>query len=258
MANRQGDFLWYELMTSDAGAAEEFYRAVVGWTAHGFDESMRGYRAFTAGDTDIAGLMTIPPDAASRGARPAWLGYVAVDDVDDTARAIIEAGGKQYVPPTDIPGVGRFAMFADPQGANFYIMRGASGEESKSFSPDGIGHCQWNELATSDQAGALAFYTGTFGWERGDSMPMGEMGDYVFINQHGGMIGAVMNTMPGAPPPLWRFYLGVDDIDRAMTAATDRGATIHYGPVEIPGGAYALSGADPQGAIFSLVGPRKG
>ena len=33
MANQHGDFIWYELLTSDADAAARFYGAVVGWQA---------------------------------------------------------------------------------------------------------------------------------------------------------------------------------------------------------------------------------
>ena len=47
------------------------------------------------------------------------------------------------------------------------------------------------------------------------------------------------------------------DIDRAAEAITSGGGQILHGPMEIPGGEYALNGIDPQGATFGLVGPRK-
>jgi predicted enzyme related to lactoylglutathione lyase len=257
MPNQHGDFIWYELLTSDVGAAAEFYGAVVGWRSRSFDGSPHGYRIFSAADSDVAGLMTIPPEAAAAGMRPCWLGYIAVDDVDAASRRIVEAGGTQHVPPTDIPGVGRFAMLADPQGVIFYVMRGATEETSTSFASMKAGHCNWNELATSDQAAALAFYGDQFGWEKGDAMPMGEMGDYQFITHHGETLGAVMTRTANGPPPMWNFYFGVEDIDIANKAATDGGATIHYGPAEVPGGSFIIVGSDPNGAMFGLVGPRK-
>jgi predicted enzyme related to lactoylglutathione lyase len=119
------------------------------------------------------------------------------------------------------------------------------------------GHCQWNELQTTDQAAALAFYTGLFGWEKGGSMPMGEMGDYQFINHRGQMIGAMMNRVGNGPPPAWNFYFGVEDIDVAARAVTQKGGVIHYGPAEVPGGSFIIVGSDPQSAMFGLVGPRK-
>ena len=257
MPNQNGDFIWYELMTSDVDAAADFYASVVGWRSRAFDGSPGGYQIFGIGGTDVAGLMTMPADAARAGARPGWLGYVGVDDVDAKAAEIVKAGGAQHVPPTDIPGVGRFAMLADPQGAPFYIMRGATEGTSTSFAPTKTGHCHWNELATSDQAAALSFYGDRFGWEKGDAMPMGDMGDYQFITHHGQMLGAVMTRMEGGPPPAWTFYFGVEDIDAAAKVTTDKGATIHHGPAEVPGGVFIIVASDRQGAMFGLVGPRK-
>jgi uncharacterized protein len=254
MANRHGDFIWYELLTSDPDAAARFYETVVGWNTRVFEGAGNGYRLFGIGGADIAGFMPIPADA--EGMRPGWLGYVGVDDVDATAAEIVQAGGAQHMPPTDIPGVGRFALLADPQGVPFYVMRGAMEGTSTSFSPNETGHCQWNELSTSDPAAALAFYNARFGWEKGGAMPMGEMGDYQFIDHHGQTIGAVMKRPAESPPPSWNFYFGVRDIDVAARAISGNGGAIHYGPAEVPGNLFIIVASDPQGAMFGLVGPR--
>ena len=255
MANQQGDFIWYELLTSDADAAARFYDAVVGWKAGACMSADNGYRMLGIGGTDIAGLMPIPADAA--GMRPTWLGYIAVENVDATVADIVRAGGAQHMPPTDIPGVGRFAMLTDPQGVMFYIMRGAREGTSTSYAPTMLGHCHWNELATGDPQAALAFYRARFGWEKGDAMPMGEMGDYQFITQNGETFDAVMRRTDDGPPPAWTFYFGVADIDGAAQAVSGNGGTIHYGPAEVPGGVFIIVASDPQGALFGLVGPRK-
>lgn len=257
MANQHGDFIWYELLTTDADAAARFYGAVIGWQSREAEGSDRGYRILGIGGTDIAGLMPLPEGAKRAGMRPGWLGYIAVENVDAAAINIVQAGGVQHMPPADIPGVGRFAMLADPQGVVFYIMRGAMEGTSRSFSQSELGHCHWNELATSDQAAALTFYKSQFGWEKGDAMPMGEMGDYQFINHHGATIGAVMTRMEGGPSPAWTFYFGVADIDVAARAVSGHSGTIHYGPAEVPGGVYIVVASDPQGAVFGLVGPRE-
>ncbi|MBB3019449.1 hypothetical protein FHR70_002514 [Microvirga lupini] len=255
MANQHGDFIWYELLTNDADSAARFYGAVIGWQNREMEGAENGYRLFATGSTEIAGFMPIPAEA--EGMRPGWLGYVGVDNVDEAAADIVQAGGAQHMLPTDIPGVGRFALLADPQGVPFYVIRGASEETSTSFSPNGIGHCNWNELATSDPQAALTFYRARFGWEKGDAMPMGEMGDYQFIDHGGRTIGAVMRAMPEGPPPRWTFYFGVEDIDIAAQAVSGHGGTIHYGPAEVPGGVFIIVANDPQGALFGLVGPRR-
>ena len=86
---------------------------------------------------------------------------------------------------------------------------------------------------------------------------MGEMGDYKFINQGGVMIGAILRKPPQLPVSLWTYYIGVDDIDRAVDAIKAGGGQVLNGPIEIPGGEFSLNGLDPQGASFGLVGPRK-
>lgn len=252
--NPHGEFIWYELMTPDPDSAVRFYRAVLGWKDRSAGEEMGGYRILSTGGADVGGIMT-PPSASGEAA--AWVGYIGVDDVDAAAAAIAASGGAQHVPPTDIPGIGRFAMMADPQGAIFYIMRGTPEARSDAFAPGRTGHCQWNELETPDPQAAIGFYAPRFGWAAGAVMPMGAMGDYRFIEQDGRQIGAAMPQTESAARPAWRFYFGVADIDAAARAVSDNGGTIHHGPAQVPTGDFIVIAADPQGAAFGLSGPRK-
>jgi predicted enzyme related to lactoylglutathione lyase len=264
MANRHGDFIWYELLTSDADAAGDFYGKVIGWTSKGAGQPGVDYRFFFAGDGSnpedgVGGYMTITPDMASGGARPVWLGYIAVDDIDASVASILASGGAVQMPAMDLPNVGRMAMVTDGQGIPFYVMKGASDQTSHSFegAAPRIGHCGWNELVTSDQASAEAFYTTQFGWEKGDAMDMGPMGKYQFINHGGVLIGAVMTRPQDGPSPMWNYYFRVTDIDVAVAAVTAGGGQILTGPMEVPGEQWVIQGSDPQGAAFALVGARK-
>lgn len=260
MSSPHGSFIWYELMTTDTGAAGRFYADVVGWTVGDFDGDVSGYRIFSAGEAGVTGMMALPADAAQSGMRPGWLGYIGVDNVDAAVASITAAGGAVRTPARDLPGVGRMAMVADPQGVAFDVMRGVSELSSTSFDadPNAIGRCGWNELATADPKLALDFYIGQFAWTKGDAMKMGEMGDYQFIHHAGTMIGGVMKCMPGGPPPRWGFYFRVADIDVAARRTRDGGGTIVHGPAEVPGGMHVLVATDPQGATFALVGKRAG
>jgi len=259
----QGSHIWYELITPTPEGAKSFYDAVVGWDIGPKLPGDMDYRMIVRSDGGNAGgVLRLSQDMADHGARPIWLGYIAVDDVDGIIAQIEAKGGKVQMPATDIPDVGRIAMVADPQGAPFYVMKPTppAGDEEKVsdvFSVDQPQHVRWNELSTTDPAAALEFYTSLFGWEKGDSMPMGEMGDYQFLNHGGRMIGAIMPKMPDMPVSLWSYYIGVDDIDRAVAAINDKSGKVLNGPMEIPGGEFALNGMDPQGASFGLVGPRK-
>src|SRR5262249_39791434 len=122
----QGQFVWYELMTTNTKAAKDFYGKVVGWS--GQDMPMPGmtYTLLSAGATQVAGLMDLPEDAKKMNTPPSWVGYIGVDDVDATTKKIKSLGGAVYVEPKDIPNIGRFAVVADPQKAAFALFKGQS------------------------------------------------------------------------------------------------------------------------------------
>ena len=256
MTNPHGTPIWYELLSSDADASKAFYEKVIGWTVHPADAGGMDYRMIDTGGNDfVGGLMGLTPEMTAGGAKPTWLFYIGVDDVDATVAKIEEKGGSVRMPAFDMPGVGRLALVADPQGVPFYVMRGASDEDSKAWDRMGMGKCNWNELNTSDQAGANAFYADVFGWTYPDKMSMGEMGDYVFVEAAGETIGATMNTPPGSPPPAWQFYFRTPDIDATAAKVTASGGTVRYGPAEVPGGDRIIVASDPHGVMFGAVGP---
>lgn len=257
--NPTGDFIWYELMTTDADAAKNFYDAVVGWEFGESAPEYHGYRMINTSDGSFAGgVLPLTDEMQEHGARPAWLGYLNVGDVDSKVASIEQAGGKKYMGPHDIPNVGRIAMLADPQGAPFYVMKpippeGRENEPSTVFAPDKQGRCGWNELSTSDPQAARRFYGEQFGWTSDDFMPMGEHGEYRFIDNHGLRLGAIAGTM-GDQPPHWRYYFRVPSVAKARETIEAKGGKIAMGPMEVPGGDHILIGIDPQGAEFALVG----
>ncbi|MEX0741078.1 MAG: VOC family protein [Pseudohongiella sp.] len=261
MSNKQGDFVWYELMTTDSAGAREFYSKILGWTYTDSSMDDLSYWLAAAQDADtgdkheVAGFMEISPDMLKNGAQPAWVGYIGVDNTDAMVTAIKIDGGGVHVPPTDIPGVGRFAMIHDPQGVIFYIMQDTSGNHSLAFAADKprVGHCAWNELYTTDQAGAWAFYSKHFGWTKDGEMDMGPMGTYDFI-RHGGLIGAMMHKPDEQPVACWQFYFRVANIKVAHDVITANGGQVLMGPHEVPGGDQIIVGMDPTGAVFAVVG----
>jgi predicted enzyme related to lactoylglutathione lyase len=258
-----GSFIWYELMSTDPEGSKAFYDAVVGWDIGPAVAEFNGYRMISRSDGKFAGgVLPLTQEMQQHGARPTWLGYVHVPDVDAAVGDIERAGGKSLMPPFDIPNVGRIAMVTDPQGAPFYVMKptpppGQEDAVSDVFSVDQPQRVRWNELSTTDPEAALHFYRRQFGWGQEGEMDMGEMGKYRFIQSGKVNIGAVMRKPPQLPVSSWTYYIGVDDIDRAVDAIKSGGGQVLNGPMEIPGGEFALNGMDPQGAPFGLVGPRK-
>lgn len=258
MADKHGDFIWYELVADDAEAAKDFYSALTGWTWEQ-SEGQPGmpYHLCSASGTQVGGLMTLTDEMKANGARPSWMGYIGVDDIEKRVKAITAAGGSIHIPPTEIPGIGKFAMINDPQGAYFYIMQDSSGENSHSFAKTEpkVGHCAWNELMTSDPEAALAFYGDQFGWTKASEMDMGPMGTYHLLD-HGYGLGGFMKKPDEMPISAWTFYFRVPDIDKAVDIVKAKGGNLMMDPVEIPGGDFTVGGFDPQGAYFSLIGTR--
>lgn len=257
--NAHGTPIWYELLTSDHAEAKRFYDAVVGWRIGDKPDGGMDYRMIETPTGHVGGVMELSEAMRAGGARPGWLFYVGVDDVDATAERITAAGGAILMPPFDIPGAGRAALVADPQGASFYIMRGSSDGTSTAFAPretgTADGHCSWNELMTSDAAGALAFYRTVFGWENPNTMDMGPMGGYHFLHLPGDIVlGALAQDQQADQTPKWNFYFWVSDLDAALERAKTAGGTVTMGPHDVPGGARIFMCTDPQGATFAIVG----
>lgn len=259
MTNPQGTPIWYDLTVTDPDAIRDFYTAVAGWTIGDAEPgSPVDYRMLDTGSGFAGGLAKLVPEMAPPGMTAGWKVYFGVDDVDATAAAIVKAGGTIHMPPFDLEGVGRMAFVADPAGNVFHIMRGASDEDSNVFGRDLIGRCSWNELVSTDQAASNAFYAEVFGFTFPDKMPMGEAGDYVFIDCAGQQLGATMNRMMPDQPTGWQFYFRVPDIDKAAETVKAKGGTVYMGPHEVPGGERIIVVGDPAGNPVGFVASQGG
>jgi predicted enzyme related to lactoylglutathione lyase len=170
-------FAWYELITTEAEAAKEFYSKVMGWGVLDASLPDRAYTLFAAGNDLVSGLMDWPEEGQRTGGKPAWIGYIGVDDVDATAGRIRDLGGTVHVPPTDVINVSRFSIFADPQTARLGLLRWARSPLQKPADLGTIGQVGWHELLASDWQKAFAFYSELFGWQSTDA-DIGEMGTY--------------------------------------------------------------------------------
>jgi predicted enzyme related to lactoylglutathione lyase len=244
-------------MTTDVKAAEKFYTSVVGWTAKDAGMSGPPYVLFSAGSTMVAGLMSIPDDARAMGVPPCWTGYIAVDDVDAYAARVRTAGGAIRREPSDIPGVGRFAVVADPDGAAFILFKRSSDQEPAPIPPGAQGHVGWHELYAGNLDTAWKFYSGLFGWTKGDTMDMGPMGTYQLFATGGQPVGGMMNKPPQLPMAFWTYYFNVDAVDAAVERVKAGGGKIANGPMEVPGGSWIVQCTDPQGAFFAMAAPKR-
>ena len=257
--------IWYELMTSAPSAVALFYRATLDWDIPGTGHAMPNgseYREIKRSDGGNAGgVLKLNPEMIAGGATPGWIAYFHVDDVDAAAAQAEAAGASVHMPPTTMPGVGRMAMLADPQGATFYVMDptpppGQPDAQSDVFKGNAPGHCTWNELNTDDAPGQIAFYTDLFPWTVSGEMPMGGDHIYKFLECEGRGLGAIGSMKPPGMGNAWLPYFRVADIGAAKDAVTNNGGTIVMGPHEVPGGDTIIVARDPSGAAVGLVGAK--
>jgi uncharacterized protein len=251
-----GHFAWYELTTTDLDGARAFYTKVMGWGARDASAPGRPYILFTAGKATVSGLMDLPEGARQAGATPCWVGYVGVNDVDAAADRIKRRGGVVEVPPTDIAGICRFSVFADPQTATLALFQSLSPEHEHPPEIDAPGRVGWHELLTADGEKAFAFYGELFGWQKADA-DVGATGSYQVFFAGGQAIGGMLTEPPVVPTPSWLYYFNIDDIDAAAKRVTAGGGHIVDGPLELLGGTWIARCTDPQGAVFALQGKRR-
>jgi uncharacterized protein len=119
--NVPGSFCWNELGTTDTAKDGEFYSNVFGWTRDVQNFGPMEYTMFSNGDRPAGGMFKLTPEMGN--IPPHWLTYFAVDDCDAKEQKATELGGSVMKPADDIPGIGRFAILRDPQGAAFAIIK---------------------------------------------------------------------------------------------------------------------------------------
>lgn len=108
-----GIFSWRELVTQDVEGSKKFYTELLGWSVQSMDMGGMTYEMFMQGERPVAGMMQSPKEDAPTS----WVNYITVEDLDATVEKAQALGAHLCMPVTEIPGKGRFAGFADPQGA---------------------------------------------------------------------------------------------------------------------------------------------
>lgn len=122
LVNEAGAFSWSEINTRDPEAAKSFYGDVFGWSFEDKEfEGVGTYTTINVNGNAVGGLIDITgqvPDEVPAN----WLVYFSVEDTDATLAKLKEMGGGVAFGPTDIEGVGRFAVVQDPFGAVFAVI----------------------------------------------------------------------------------------------------------------------------------------
>jgi predicted enzyme related to lactoylglutathione lyase len=243
MAYKHGNFVWFELVTSDIGKARAFYPETVGWGTSEMDMGEFKYTMLTRNDAPHAGVV----NAKMEGVPNHWASYVSVPDVDGAAKLAGQHGGKVIAEPFDIPSVGRACLVADPQGATLFLFKSAEGDDS------GSDAFHWNELWAKDAEAVLPFYEKVIGYTIAQ-MPMGDMTYYIF--KHGDRsCGGAMTSPIAEAPAMWLPYIAVDDADAAIARAQRNGGQIKKPADDVQGvGRFGII-ADNAGAVVGVIRP---
>ena len=242
-------YCWHDLMTSDRDRAREFYVALLGWEVREMEmgPELGSYPMVFAGELGVGGIVQLRPEERVPSH---WLGYVAVADVDALCERIPQLGGSVRFGPADIPDVGRFAVVADPSGAQVAPITLASPDVEPTLPV--MGAVAWNELLTTDPEAALRFYGEAFGWSH-QAVDMGPLGTYWLLRTGETDRAGILRMPADAPaPPMWVPYFAVTDVDAAARRAEELGASVFVRPRDVPGvGRFSVCG-DPTGATFAL------
>lgn len=251
-AKTHGAFSWSELMTPDPKAGASFYTKLFGWSTEEMDLGTP-YILARANGQPVAGIMgmmglDIPPN---------WSFYVTVNDVDACAAKATQLGVRIQVPPTDIPTVGRFFGFFDPQGAYIaaitYSYEDMPEGEEPDFAQSFVTHgaFSWFELRVPNVDAAMSFYKELFGWNY-DPMDT-PMGTYHVVKVGDVGVGGITRPPEEGVPSHWGGYVTVDDADEIAEVAKSEGGKIIVPPMDIPDVGRFTVLADGQGAVLSAI-----
>ncbi|MDQ6759608.1 MAG: VOC family protein [Acidobacteriota bacterium] len=244
-----GSFCWAELATSDTESAKRLYTGMFNWTVQENPMVQGVYTIFQAGSNAAAGMHgDLPP-----GVPPHWMVYFSVANVDQSAAKVQTLGGKVVEGPFDVMELGRMAVVQDPEGAWFALWQPKSRIGATHAGP--LNQVTWPELSSSDPEGAVAFYSGLFGWKTKPGTGM-DAAEYIeWVNEGKNMGGLLPMRGPEwqGVPPHWMIYITVADCDQIAEKAKQLGAAVCVAPTDIPNvGRFSVL-TDAQGAFFSVI-----
>jgi hypothetical protein len=260
---------WIDTSQPNPEAAVDFYSGLFGWE---FEDVMppdapgKYFMARIRGG-DVAAVGSIPEGAPPMAT---WNTYVWVESADEAASKVADAGGKALMDPFDVMDSGRMAVFADPEGAAFFVWQAKQHKGARIVNE--AGSLNFNGLNTRDVEGAKSFYGAVFGWQTitldggaemwtlpgyGDHLEesnpelrkqMAEAGAPAGFEDVVASINPIRDDQPDVPPH-WNVTFAVDDADATAAKASDLGGQVVVPPFDAPWVRMTVI-ADPQGATF--------
>ena len=267
---------WVDTAQPDPEAATRFYGGLFGWE---FEDQMPSdapgnYFMARLHGLDVAAIGSHPNEAPGS---PVWNTYIAVDNADEAATKITNAGGSTLAEPFDIFDAGRTGTFSDPSGAVFSVWQAKQHIGAQLVNEAGT----WNfsDLNTRDVEGTKAFYGAVFGWVAGELEGGGAeftflrlpgYGDFLersvqpglragqeeagappeFADVVAGLVKMTSDRFSDDVPPHWSVTFAVDDADAIAARAEELGGALVAPPMDA-GPTRITVVRDPQGAVFT-------
>lgn len=242
-----GRLVWHHLMSLDRARSEQFFTQLFGWTSsEGIIGEEDGYLPLCFAGTPFGGFVRLD---ARHGASSHWLIHVTCHDIDRLCQDALALGGVVIASPADIPGVGRFAVVADPEGAVFapFVPYAALSIPSGA-SPGAIA---WADMQSDDQTAAAGFYSTLFDLKT-DVVMLGS--DPTIVLESGGVpVASIERRPPEIPAPCWLPYVRVADMRPAVDRAERLGGELVRPIEDVPGIGQIAWVDDPSGILFGLL-----
>lgn len=243
---------WVDLMASDLGRTQDFYRDVLGWDFSESQPEYGGYCNALLGDRTVAGLS--PTMEGMEDAPHVWTVYLATEDIAAHAARAVGAGATPVYEPMQVGPFGWMGMWADPTGAAFGLWQAGEHTGFTAFGEPGA--VVWCDLMTADPARARQFYAAVFGYDYQD---IGDEGmPYALFTVPGGQrpAGGIGGPDPESPdaPPAWSVVFQVSDVDAAAQRVREAGGSIHREPFDFEFGRMTVA-AGPDREVFVLMTP---
>ncbi|WP_229680438.1 VOC family protein [Saccharopolyspora thermophila] len=241
-----------ELVTTDVGAACEFYAGLFGWEYEAHDDPRAGTHLLAHQDGFPVASIRECDDGRSR-----WRLYLATMDSSATAARAGGLGGRIVVPRSRIPGLGVKLVLTSPADDEFGLLEP---DDRWRFDVGLPGTLVWAELVTIKAQTADHFYGELFGYaaeQFGTEHRTGYAVWYLGEESVLARVSMIREHLTTGTRPHWLVYLGVDEevgTDELVRQAIARGGRVRVDPYDSGLGRIAVL-RDPTGARFAVVDP---
>ena len=248
-----GEFCWHEVSTGDVEGSTAFYAPLLNAKATAIPMPNGNSTLLAIGSHPVLGI-TPSREATPLDIQAHWVGYIAVDDIDQATARAAELGATVRSPVTQ-GAIGRWSLITDPTGAAFALFQ-ADPEKTDGKNNFGPGAVVWNHLVTPDPARAVEFYSALLGWTS-ELPPDGGDDGARRMNAYDRSVAGVMPTSHPDDRAAWLPFIEVERIEDAARTAVQLGATALTEVFGFPSIGAVMVLKDPQGATVCVLEPAK-